>query len=148
MPGLQKEGTDGVITSAEFILYPKYPVQRTLCLEFFGPDMEEASQVIIKLSEAFPFPNAGREALTALEHFDDEYVRAIQYQVKAPRAETPKAVLLIDVVGHDAGQAERGVATIRSILAPHPNTLLFEARDPAEAKRFWADRKKLGAIYR
>ena len=57
-------------------------------------------------------------------------------------------MLLIDVVGHDAGEAARGVATIRAILEPHPNTLLFEARDPAEAKRFWADRKKLGAIAR
>ena len=36
VPGLQKEGCDGVITSAEFILYPEYEVKRTLCLEFFG----------------------------------------------------------------------------------------------------------------
>ncbi|MBK9519896.1 MAG: DUF3683 domain-containing protein [Anaeromyxobacter sp.] len=148
VPGLQKEGTDGVITSAEFILYPEYEAQRTLCLEFFGPDMEEASQVIVQLSRAFPFPNAGEEALMALEHFDDEYVRAIGYKVKAPRAETPKAVLLIDVVGHAPAQVARGVATIRRILEPHPNTLLFEARDAAEGKRFWTDRKKLGAIAR
>jgi FAD/FMN-containing dehydrogenase/Fe-S oxidoreductase len=148
VPGLQKEGTDGVITSAEFILYPEYEAQRTLCLEFFGQDLEEAAQVILALSRAFPFPNQGHEALRALEHFDDEYVRAIQYQVKAPRAETPKAVLLIDVVGHTAEEAARGVATIRAILQPHPNTLLFEARDAAESKAFWADRKKLGAIAR
>jgi len=146
VPGLQKEGTDGVITSAEFVLYPEYEAQRTLCLEFFGPDMDEASRVIVQLSQAFPFPNDGREALRALEHFDDEYVRAIGYKVKAPRAETPKAVLLVDVVGHTAGEAARGVAKIRAVLAEHPNTLLFEARDAAEAKRFWADRKKLGAI--
>jgi FAD/FMN-containing dehydrogenase/Fe-S oxidoreductase len=148
VPGLQKEGTDGVITSAEFILYPEYEAKRTLCLEFFGADMEEASKVIVQLSRAFPFPNQGREALMALEHFDDEYVRAIGYEVKAPRAETPKAVLLIDVVGHSAEEAARGVATIRTILEPHPNTLLFEARDAAQAKKFWADRKKLGAIAR
>ena len=40
LPGLQKEGTDGVITSAEFVLYPEYEVARTLCLEFFGPDFD------------------------------------------------------------------------------------------------------------
>jgi FAD/FMN-containing dehydrogenase/Fe-S oxidoreductase len=148
VPGLQKEGTDGVITSAEFILYPEYEAKRTLCLEFFGPDMEEASQVILELSRAFPFPNQGQEALMALEHFDDEYVRAIGYEVKAPRPETPRAVLLIDVVGHSAAEAARGVATIRAVLEPHPNTLLFEARDAAEGKKFWADRKKLGAIAR
>jgi FAD/FMN-containing dehydrogenase/Fe-S oxidoreductase len=148
VPGLQKEGTDGVITSAEFVLYPEYEAKRTLCLEFFGPDFDEASEVIVALSRAFPFPDAGEEALSALEHFDDEYVRAIDYRVKAARAETPKAVLLVDVVGHDAAQVARGVGKIRAILESHPNTLLFEARDAAESKKFWADRKKLGAIAR
>jgi FAD/FMN-containing dehydrogenase/Fe-S oxidoreductase len=148
LPGLQKEGTDGVITSAEFVLYPEYEAKRTLCLEFFGPDFDEASRVILELSRAFPFPDGGKEALSALEHFDDEYVRAISYKVKAPRAETPKAVLLVDVVGHAPEEAARGVERIRGILAGHPNTLMFEARDAAEGKRFWADRKKLGAIAR
>ncbi len=148
VPGLQKEGTDGVVTSAEFVLYPEYEAKRTLCLEFFGPDFDEASRVILELSRAFPFPNAGHEALSALEHFDDEYVRAINYKVKAPRAETPKAVLLVDVVGHAPEEAERGVEKIRRILDAHPNTLVFAARDAAEGKRFWADRKKLGAIAR
>jgi FAD/FMN-containing dehydrogenase/Fe-S oxidoreductase len=148
VPGLQKEGTDGVITSAEFVLYPEYEAKRTLCLEFFGPDFDEASRVILQLARAFPFPDGGKEALSALEHFDDEYVRAIDYKVKAPRPETPKAVLLVDVVGHSAAEAARGVDTIRRILDEHPNTELFEARDAAEAKRFWADRKKLGAIAR
>ena len=36
----------GVVTSAEFVLYPEYEAKRTLCLEFFGPDMDEASNVI------------------------------------------------------------------------------------------------------
>jgi len=148
VPGLQKEGTDGVITSAEFVLYREYEERRTLCLEFFGPDFDEASRVIVQLSRAFPFPNRGEEALSALEHFDDEYVRAIQYKTKAARAETPKAVLLVDVVGHDAAQAARGVETVRAILEGHANTELFVARDGAEGKRFWADRKKLGAIAR
>jgi len=148
VPGLQKEGCDGVITSAEFVLYPEYEAKRTLCLEFFGPDFDEASRVILELARAFPFPNAGREALEALEHFDAEYVRAINYKIKAARAETPKAVLLIDVVGHTPEQAADGIHKIREILSRHPNTLLFEARDAAEAKRFWADRKRFGAIAR
>jgi FAD/FMN-containing dehydrogenase/Fe-S oxidoreductase len=144
LPGVQKEGTDGIITSAEFVLYPAYASIRTLCLEFFGPDMDEASRVIIDLARAFP--NEGREALQALEHFDDEYVRAIGYKVKAPRGEAPKAVLLIDVVGHDGDQTAGAVRRVREILARHGNTFLFEAKDAAEAKRFWSDRKKLGAI--
>ncbi len=146
LPGVQKEGTDGVITSAEFILYRAYPCTRTLCLEFFGPDFDEASQVIQDIARAMP--DRGEEALMALEHFDDQYVRAIDYKVKAPRTETPKAVIVIDVVGHAEAQVDRGVATIRGLLAGHANAHLTLARDAAEAKRFWADRKKLGAIAR
>jgi FAD/FMN-containing dehydrogenase/Fe-S oxidoreductase len=146
LPGVQKEGTDGIITSAEFILYSAYPHSRTLCLEFFGPSFDEASQVIQQIAQALP--DGGEEALMALEHFDEQYVRAIDYQVKAPRAETPKAVLVIDVVGRTTEQVERGLATIRRLLTVHENTCLAVARDRAEAKRFWADRKKLGAIAR
>jgi FAD/FMN-containing dehydrogenase/Fe-S oxidoreductase len=148
VPGLQKEGTDGVITSAEFVLYPQYEARRTICLEFFGHDMGEAGRVILELSRAFPFPDDGRETLTALEHFDEEYVRAIDYKVKASRADVPKAVLLVDVSGHSDEEARRGVARVRTVLEAHANTLLFEARDTAEARRFWADRKRLGAIAR
>jgi FAD/FMN-containing dehydrogenase/Fe-S oxidoreductase len=148
VPGLQKEGTDGVITSSTFVLYPKYEEKRTLCLEFFGPDMDEASRVIVELSKAFPYQEVEHETLLALEHFDDEYIRAIDYKVKATRPQTPKAVLLIDIAGHTADEVEAGVERVRTLLDPHPNTLMFEARDQAESTLFWADRKKLGAIAR
>ncbi|HKL23084.1 MAG TPA: FAD-binding oxidoreductase, partial [Tichowtungia sp.] len=107
LPGIQKEGTDGIITSAEFILYPEYEHKATFCLEFFGEDMDEASRVIVRIAEEFP--NRGEEALMALEHFDDEYCRAIHYKVKAARSESPKAVLLIDMVGHTQQQLDRGI---------------------------------------
>jgi len=148
LPGVQKEGTDGVITSAEFVLYPKFESTRTLCLEFFGPDFDEASRVILAIARAFPFPDRGAETLLALEHFDDEYVRAIGYKVKAARTETPKAVLIIDVAGHSLEETATGADRIRTLLDPFPNTEVFEARDKAEATLFWADRKKLGAIAR
>jgi FAD/FMN-containing dehydrogenase/Fe-S oxidoreductase len=144
LPGLQKEGTDGVVTSAEFVLHPQFPAAATLCLEFFGPGMEEASEVVISLARAFP--GDGSPVLLALEHFDDEYVRAIGYRVKAPRSGTPKAVLLVDVAGHSAEEVSRGVEVVQALLAPHRNTYLAVARDAAEARRFWADRKRLGAI--
>ena len=148
VPGLQKEGTDGVITSAVFVLYPEYAVTRTLCLEFFGPDFDEASRVILELARAFPFPTDGEEALLALEHFDDEYIRAIDYKVKAPRAETPKAALLIDIAGNSPELASRGVERVRTLLERYPNTEIFVAADAAQAKLYWQDRKKLGAIAR
>ncbi|MGC9199092.1 MAG: DUF3683 domain-containing protein [Acidobacteriaceae bacterium] len=148
VPGLQKEGTDGVITSARFILYPAYKAKQTICLEFFGRDFDEASRVIVELSRAFPYAADHEETLLALEHFDDEYIRAINYKVKAARAQTPRAVLLIDVAGDDLEQTERGVERIRRLLAAHSNTAMFVARDKEEATRFWQDRKKLGAIAR
>ncbi len=144
LPGFQKEGTDGVITSAEFILHRAYVRKMTFCLEFFGADMDEASRVIVEISEAFV--NQGAEALMALEHFDEEYIKAINYKFKAARSERPKAVLLIDMVGHTEEQIERGRRRLEKLIAPHVNTEVFVAKDADEAARFWRDRKRLGAI--
>ena len=144
LPGFQKEGTDGVITSGEFVLYPAYERKITFCLEFFGEDMDEASRVIVKISEEFI--NEGKEALMALEHFDEEYIRAIKYKFKAARSTHPKAVLLIDMVGHTSEQVLRGKRRLEELLSPYKNTELFTAQDTDEAARFWRDRKRLGAI--
>ncbi len=116
LPGVQKEGTDGIITSAEFILYRAYEKKLTFCLEFFGADMDEASRVIVEISEQFV--NQGEEALMALEHFDEEYIRAINYKFKAARSESPKAVLLIDMVGHTTEQILRGKGNLVTPARP------------------------------
>ncbi len=144
LPGFQKEGTDGIITSGEFVLYLAYEKKITFCLEFFGEDMDEASRVIVEISEEFV--NVGEEALMALEHFDEEYIRAIKYKFKAARSEHPKAVLLIDMVGHSSAQVLRGKERLERLLLPYKNTELFTAQDADEATRFWRDRKRLGAI--
>ncbi len=144
LPGVQKEGTDGVITSAKFILHRPYAHTATACLEFFGDDMDEAAKVIYAISKAFT--NQGEEALMALEHFDEEYVRAIAYKTKAPKRERPKAVLLIDMVAHEAHQLERAKTRLHALLADYRNTSVFFAADKTEATRYWQDRKKLGAI--
>ncbi len=146
LPGLQKEGTDGVITSAVFVLYPAYEFQRTACLEFFGEDMEEAGRVILDLSREFE--NKGRETLMALEHFDEEYVRAIDYKVKAARGGRPKAVLLVDLVAHRPGDLEEGLHRLQAVTDRYPDTEIFLARDAREGTAFWSDRKRLGAISR
>ena len=144
LPGVQKEGTDGIITSATFILHRPYPEQRTVCLEFFGEDMEEAARVIDGITGAFA--DQGQETLLALEHFDEEYVRAIQYKAKSPSRESPKAVLLIDLVGHNDREIHSGLERLADLLAAYPNTGMTVARDEQEAERFWRDRKRLGAI--
>ncbi len=144
LPGFQKEGTDGIITSAEFILYREYEKKITFCLEFYGESMDEASKVIVDISREFV--NEGKEALIALEHFDEEYIKAINYKMKAARSEHPKAVLLIDLVGHTTEQAMRGKRRLETLLACYPNTEIFAAQDADEGARFWRDRKRLGAI--
>ncbi|MFH2063950.1 MAG: DUF3683 domain-containing protein [Pseudomonadota bacterium] len=144
LPGLQKEGTDGVITSAKFILHKAYECKSTCCIEFFGQDMDEAGRVIVDISKTFI--NHGEEALMALEHFDEEYVRAIQYKVKAPKNDSPKAVLLIDIVGHSPAQLEKGKRKLSELLKPYTNTFAFFTESRQESERFWQDRKKLGAI--
>jgi FAD/FMN-containing dehydrogenase len=146
LPGLQKEGCDGVITGCSFILHEAYAHKATACLEFWGPDMEEASRVILALSREFP--NAGAETLQALEHFDDEYVAAIGYKAKAAREGRPKAVLLIDMVGREAAQVQRGLKHLDALLKPFADSELFIAADAPQAAAWWADRKKLGAIAR
>jgi hypothetical protein len=53
LPGIQKEGCDGIITSAVFILYPEYKYKKTCCIEFFGNDMTEAGKVIAAIFKGF-----------------------------------------------------------------------------------------------
>jgi len=144
LPAVQKEGTDGVITSAAFVLHRPYPLKRTYCLEFFGTDIDEAAEVILALAKALA--NRGREALMAFEHYVEEYVRSIGYQVKSPRSELPKAVLLVDMVGFTGEQLDDGHRRLSELLKSYPNTELFQAGNPREAERFWKDRKRLGAI--
>ncbi len=144
LPGLQKEGTDGIITSASFVLHQAYEQKRTCCIEFFGQSFDEAGEVILEISNSFE--NKGEEALYALEHFDEEYVKAIQYKVKSAKREIPKAVLLIDIVGHTETQVNRGVTKLNGLLEGYNNTFIYTASGEEEAKRFWQDRKRLGAI--
>ncbi|MCG8565915.1 MAG: DUF3683 domain-containing protein, partial [Desulfobacterales bacterium] len=143
LPGLQKEGCDGIITSARFILYPEFDFKKTCCIEFFGNDMTEAGQVINGVVQAFENQDP---ALMALEHFDEEYIKAIKYKTKQAIGNRLKAVLLIDMVSNDEARLEKGMNLIEDILAPYDKTGLTIAKDNAEAARFWEDRKRLGAI--
>ncbi|MGD9298019.1 MAG: DUF3683 domain-containing protein, partial [Chromatiales bacterium] len=47
LPGVQKEGCDGLITSARFILHRMPQHVRTVCLEFFGRDLSRAVPAIV-----------------------------------------------------------------------------------------------------
>jgi FAD/FMN-containing dehydrogenase len=49
LPGIQKEGCDGLITSAEFILHRQPDYIRTVCLEFYGTDLKTAVPAIVEI---------------------------------------------------------------------------------------------------
>ncbi len=145
LPGVQKEGCDGLITSAEFVLHeaPKYT--RTVCLEFFGSDLRDAVPAIVETKQ-FLDESAGVD-LIGLEHLDERYIRAVNYTTKAPRGELPKMVLIGDVGGDD----ENRVAGALSEVVRRANARGaegFVAVGPEARKRFWADRARTAAIAR
>ncbi|MGD2083951.1 MAG: DUF3683 domain-containing protein, partial [Chromatiales bacterium] len=51
LPGVQKEGCDGLITSARFVLHPMPAHVRTVCLEFFGSDLARAVPAIVEIKD-------------------------------------------------------------------------------------------------
>jgi len=76
LPGVQKEGCDGIITSATFILHRMPAHTRTVCLEFFG-DVTVAVPAIVEITRRVD----GRDGvyLAGLEHLDERYVKAVGY---------------------------------------------------------------------
>ncbi|MFH2091663.1 MAG: DUF3683 domain-containing protein [Pseudomonadota bacterium] len=141
--GIQKEGCDGVITAARFILYPQFKFKKTFCIEFFGNDMSQAGQVIAEITKTFHNLDP---TLIALEHFDREYVKAIKYKAKTSMGSTIVAVLLIDMVSNDPVKIDQGSQLLQDILSIYDKTGLSEAKNEQQAQRFWQDRKRLGAI--
>src|SRR5512135_2291251 len=98
LPGIQKEGCDGIITSARFILHRERKFTRTVCLEFFG-QVREAVPSIVEITTLFdkrgshssPFPlRPSPVMLAGLEHLDERYLKAVGYSTKAKRNGRPK----------------------------------------------------------
>ncbi len=143
LPGVQKEGCDGLITSGVFVLHRQSAAARTVCLEFFGNDLRPAVSAIVEIKD---YLDALPDALLAgLEHLDDRYLRAIKYSTKAPRPGLPKMVLLIDI----AGDSENAVATAASTVVRKANLREAEgfiAASPEARRRFWQDRGRTAAI--
>ncbi len=143
LPGVQKEGCDGLITSAVFILHKMPRAIRTVCLEFFDPDLHRAVPAIVE-TKAYLDEMPG-VVLAGMEHLDERYVRAIKYSPKAPRRELPKMVLLLDVAGDD----EEAVARAASGVVKRAGRRGAEGfiAVSAEARRhFWLDRTRTAAI--
>lgn len=144
VPGLQKEGTDGVIVDATFLLHRDFEHRNTICLEFFGTSMDHAALCIADLRKQFALGEA--VTLAAMEHFDSEYCAAINYKTKSSTHGHPKAVLLVDLGTNSAHLLEQGVQQLRNIVSKYSNAEVHVAKSENERKLFWLDRKKLGAI--
>jgi FAD/FMN-containing dehydrogenase/Fe-S oxidoreductase len=143
LPGIQKEGGDGIITSARFVLYRPFKYCTTLCVEFFGNNMLNASKAIVAINA--DYAQNPDVFLTALEHFDEKYVRAINYRNKSYRNEIPKAVLLIDIESDNEAALKAACERTGKIIPPYNAEGTF-AKDSKERIVFWNDRKHLGAI--
>ena len=143
LPGIQKEGGDGIIVSAQFVLYRPFRFCKTLCLEFFGTNMLNASRAIVAINTEYK--NDDYVYLTALEHFDEKYVAAINYKNKSSRNEIPKAVLLIDIESENEDKLNESCKKTLSMISDY-NVEGILARDEQERKVYWNDRKLLGAI--
>ena len=143
LPGIQKEGCDGMITSAVFVLHRMPAHIRTVCLEFFGNDLRRAVPAIVETKQYLDdLPDV---QLAGMEHLDDRYVRAVNYTTKAPRRELPKMVLLIDVAGDDEKQVARAASEIVRMAALR-EAEGFIAVSPETRQMFWADRARTAAI--
>ena len=149
VPGVQKEGTDGLIVAARWVLHKMPPVTRTVCLEFFG-QVREAVPAIVEITDWFKPGGEGHRLgvqLAGLEHLDERYVNAVGYTTKAKRHGRPKMVLIGDIVGHD----ESAVMTAASEMVRMTNARGSEgfiAVSPEQRKRFWLDRARTAAISR
>jgi FAD/FMN-containing dehydrogenase/Fe-S oxidoreductase len=150
LPGIQKEGCDGLITSARWILHkmPKYT--RTVCLEFFG-QARDAIPSIVEIKDYLDgLPAKGGAAfatlrLAGLEHLDERYLRAVGYATKSKRGVLPKMALFGDIVGDD----ENAVAQATSEVVRIANTRVgegFVAVSAEARKKFWLDRARTAAI--
>src|SRR3990172_3658124 len=130
LPGVQKEGCDGIITSARFILHRMPKAIRTVCLEFFGQVRDSVPSIVEikrhfesdpreadrRAGEGEPRDRARPVMLAGLEHLDERYLKAVGYATKARRAGAtrgrPKMVLLADIAGEDEDEVARAASQV------------------------------------
>ncbi|MDH5633350.1 MAG: DUF3683 domain-containing protein [Gammaproteobacteria bacterium] len=143
LPGIQKEGCDGLVTSAVFILHRMPKHIRTVCLEFFGADLRRAVPAIVETKDYLDGLDGVH--LAGMEHLDERYVRAVRYSTKATRPERPKMVLLVDIAGDDDAVVAEAASTVVR-MANARDAEGFVAVSPEARRQFWLDRARTAAI--
>ena len=155
LPGIQKEGCDGLLTSARWLLHRMPQHIRTVCLEFFG-NAREAVPSIVEIKDylgTLAQPNvaaldSGAPApvlLAGLEHLDERYLRAVGYTTKSKRGVLPKMVLIGDIVGDDDAAVARATSDVVRIANARAGEGFIAVSGEARRK-FWLDRAKTAAI--
>src|SRR5512137_2171674 len=148
LPGIQKEGCDGLITSARWVVHRMPSHVRTVCLEFFG-NAKDAVPSIVEIKD-FMFAEAARGGvgadgqgpspvrLAGLEHLDDRYLKAVGYATKSKRGGFPKMVLFGDIVGDDPDAVARATSEVVRIANSRGGEG-FIAVSAEARKKFWLD---------
>ncbi|MBY0573916.1 MAG: FAD-binding oxidoreductase, partial [Undibacterium sp.] len=145
LPGVQKEGCDGLITSARWILHKMPKFTRTVCLEFFG-QARDAIPSIVEIKDYLDAETKkGGAILAGLEHLDERYLRAVGYTTKSKRGVLPKMALFGDIVGDDENKVAQAASEVIRIANTHVGEG-FVAVSPEARKKFWLDRAKTAAI--
>jgi FAD/FMN-containing dehydrogenase/Fe-S oxidoreductase len=147
LPGVQKEGCDGIITSARWVLHRTPAHTRTVCLEFFG-QAHDAVPAIVEIKDYLDELAArGSVRLAGLEHMDERYLRAVGYTTKSRRGSLPKMALFGDIVGdEDAAVAAATSEVVR--IANARSGEGFVAVSAEARRKFWLDRARTAAIAR
>jgi hypothetical protein len=154
LPGIQKEGCDGLITSARWVVHRMPGHVRTVCLEFFGnpkeavPSIVEIKNYMFALARehaATTTPGHLPVVLAGLEHMDDRYLKAVGYATKSKRGGLPKMVLIGDIVGDDEHAVARATSEVIRLANGRAGEG-FVAVNADARKKFWLDRKRTAAI--
>jgi len=147
LPGIQKEGCDGLITSARWVVHRMPQHTRTVCLEFFGNAKDAVPSIVEIIDFMFAEQKRSGVLLAGLEHLDDRYLKAVGYATKSKRGGLPKMALFGDIVGDDADAVARATSEVVRIANSRSGEG-FIAISPEERKKFWLDRKRTAAISR
>jgi FAD/FMN-containing dehydrogenase/Fe-S oxidoreductase len=145
LPGVQKEGCDGLITAARWILHRMPKHIRTVCLEFFGQARDAIPSILEIIQYLDSTAKSGGATLAGLEHLDERYLRAVGYSTKSKRGALPKMVLLGDIVGGDDAQVAAATSHIVR-LANARSGEGFIAVNAEARRKFWLDRARTAAI--
>ncbi|MBC7734878.1 MAG: FAD-binding oxidoreductase, partial [Bacteriovorax sp.] len=145
LPGIQKEGCDGLITSARWVVHKMPAHTRTVCLEFFGNAKDAVPSIVDIKDFMFAEAKRGGAVLAGLEHLDDRYLRAVGYATKSKRGGLPKMVLFGDIAGDDADVVARATSEVVRLANGRAGEG-FIAVSAEARKKFWLDRKRTAAI--